>query len=259
MAATFSVAQNYGTGTGSVSLLGATGSLWYFKQATDQGTLNYNAAGSNVPAGQNSFGVHLRPYFSTTATNTFSNIRFYQSTTWTSTTYGAVGTSAAGYTQSTASSTAATDGGASNSGVPTGSATNAAIALGTLTLGNASGYGPTFLRVQLTTNSSAPAGDTPFGGSILWVLFKSFLINGEHLIKRLPSTSRLIIVQLQRLTEETILKRIDVIVRSLWEHRELGRNDLTNAIFAALQQFKSLGSMMNRRQFAGFTWVYNGS
>jgi hypothetical protein len=172
MAATFSVAQDYGTGTGSVSLLGATGSLWYFKQATSAGTTDYNTAGSNVPAGQNSFGVHLRPYFSTTATNTFSNIRFYQSTTWTSTTYGAVGTSAAGYTQSTASSTAATDGGASNSGVPTGSATNAAIALGSLTLGNASGYGPSYLRVQLTTNASAPAGDTPFGG-FTWVYDES--------------------------------------------------------------------------------------
>ncbi len=172
MAATFSVAQNYGTGTGSVSLLGATGSLWYFKQATSQGTADYNTAGSNIPAGQNSFGVHLRPYFSTTATNTFSNIRFYQSTAWTSTTYNAVGTSADGYTQSTSSSTAATDGGGSNVAVPTGSATDAAIALGTLTLGNASGYGPTFLRVQLTTNSSAPAGDTPYGG-YTWVYDES--------------------------------------------------------------------------------------
>lgn len=172
MAATFSVAQQYSSGAGSVSLLGATGSLWYFKQATNAGTLDYNTAGSNIPAGQNSFGVHLRPYFSTTATNTFSNIRFYQSTTWTSTTYGAVGTSAAAYTQSTSSSTAATDGGASNVTVPTGSATNQAIALGSLTLGNASGYGPTFLRVQLTTNSSAPAGDTPYGG-FTWVYDES--------------------------------------------------------------------------------------
>lgn len=172
MAATFSVAQQYSSGAGSVSLLGATGSLWYFKQATDAGTTNYNTAGSNIPAGQNSYGVHLRPYFSTTATNTFSNIRFYQSTTWTSTTYGANGTSAAAYTQSTSSSTVATDGGASNVTVPTGSATNQAIALGSLTLGNASGYGPTFLRVQLTTNSSAPAGDTPYGG-FTWVYDES--------------------------------------------------------------------------------------
>jgi len=172
MAATFSVAQQYGTGAGSVTLLGATGSLWYFKQATSAGTGDYNTAGSNIPAGQNSFGIHLRPYFSTTATNTFSNIRFYQSTAWTSTTYNAVGSSAAGYTQSTSSSTVATDGGGSNVAVPTGSATNVAIALGTLTLGNASGYGPSFLRVQLTTNSSAPAGDTPFGG-YTWVYDES--------------------------------------------------------------------------------------
>ena len=172
MAATFSVAQQYSSGAGSVSLLGATGSLWYFKQATDYGTQNYNAAGSNIPAGQNSFGAHFRPYYSTTATNTFSNIRFYMSTTWTSTTYNAVGTSATGYTQSTGSSTAATDGGASNSGVPTGSATNQAIALGSLTLGNVSGYGPTYLRVQMTTNSSAPAGDTPYAG-FTWVYDES--------------------------------------------------------------------------------------
>lgn len=172
MAATFSVAQQYGSDAGSVSLLGATGSLWYFKQATSPGTSDYNTAGSNVPAGQNSFGIHLRPYFSTTATNTFSNIRFYQSTTWTSTKYNAVGTSNAGYTQSTNSATAVANGGASSVGVPTGSATDAAIALGSLTLGNASGYGPTYLRVQLTTDSSAPAGDTPYGG-FTWVYDES--------------------------------------------------------------------------------------
>ena len=172
MAATFSVAQQYSSGAGSVTLLGATGSLWYFKQATTPGTSDYNTAGSNIPAAQNSFGVHLRPYFSTTATNTFSNIRFYMSTTWTSTTYNAVGTSATAYTQSTGSSTAATDGGASNVAVPTGSATNQAIALGSLTLGNTSGYGPTFLRTQMTSNSSAPAGDTPYGG-FTWVYDES--------------------------------------------------------------------------------------
>jgi hypothetical protein len=164
MAATFSVAQYYGTGTGSISLLGATGSLWNFKQATDQGTLNYNVAGSNVPAGQNSYGVHLRPYFSTTATNTFSNIRFYMSTTWTATAYNAVGTVTNGYTQATDSSTVIANGGASSVAVPTASATNSALALGTLTLGNASGYGPSYLRVQLTTNANAAAGDTPYGG-----------------------------------------------------------------------------------------------
>lgn len=172
MAATFSVGQQYGSGTGSVSNLGATGSLWYFKQATSPGTSDYNTAGSNVPAGQNSYGVHLRPYFSTSATNTFSNIRFYQSTTWSSTKYAAVGTSNAGYTQATNSATAVANGGASNVGVPTGSATDAAIALGSLTLGNASGYGPTYLRTQLTTDSSAPAGDTPFGG-FTWVYDES--------------------------------------------------------------------------------------
>ena len=164
-AATFSVAQQYGSGAGSVSNLGATGSIWYFKQAVDSpGTAGYNTAGSNIPAAQNSFGLHFRPYFSTGATNTFSNIRFYNSTTWTSTTYNAVGTSATGYTESTSSATAATAGGASNTAVPTGSATNAAIALGSLTLATASGYGPTYLRTQLTTNASAPAGDTPYGG-----------------------------------------------------------------------------------------------
>lgn len=172
MAATFSVAQQYSSGAGNVSLLGATGSLWYFKQATNPGTQNYNSAGSNIPAGENSFGLHFRPYFSTTATNTFSNIRFYQSTTWTSTTYNAVGTSAAGYTQSTSSSTAGTDGGASNVAVPTGSGTAQAIALGSLTLGNTSGYGPTYLKVQLTTNANAPAGDTPYGG-FTWVYDES--------------------------------------------------------------------------------------
>lgn len=172
MAATFSVAQQYSTGTGLTALLGATGSLWYFKQSTASGTDSYNAAGSNIPAGQNSFAVHLRPYFSTTATNTFSNIRFYMSTTWTSTTYNAVGTSNAGYTQSTASSTVVANGGASNVAVPTASATDSAIALGSLTLGNTSGYGPTFLRVQMTTNASAPAGDTPFGG-FTWVYDES--------------------------------------------------------------------------------------
>jgi hypothetical protein len=172
MAATFSVAQTYATGTGVTTLLGATGSLWNFKQATSSGTNDYNTAGSNIPAGQNSYGIQLRPYFSTSATNTFSNIRFYMSTTWTSTTYNAVGTSNAGYTQSTASSTATASGGASSVAVPTASATDSAIALGSLTLGNTTGYGPTYLRVQMTTNSSAPAGDTPYGG-FTWVYDES--------------------------------------------------------------------------------------
>lgn len=174
MAATFSVAQQYGTGTGTASLVGATGSIWYFKQATSAGTADYNTAGSNIPAGQNSFGVHLRPYYSTTATNTFSNIRFHYNvaSTWTSTTYGPVGTTTNAYTQATNSSTAIADGGASSVAVPTGSSTAAALALGSLTLGNTSGYGPTWLRVQLTTNSSAPAGDTPYGG-FTWVYDES--------------------------------------------------------------------------------------
>lgn len=172
MAATFSVAQQTGTGAGNTSLLGATGSLWYFKQATNPGTQNYNTAGSNIPANDNSFGLSFRPYFSTTATNTFSNIRFYQSTTWTSTTYGAVGTSATGYTQGTSDSTATGDGGASSVVVPTGSGTAVAIALGSLTESNGSSYGPTYLRVQLTTNTNAPAGDTPYGG-FTWVYDES--------------------------------------------------------------------------------------
>lgn len=164
MAATFSLAQQYGTGAGSVSLLGATGSLFNFKQAISPGTSDYNAAGSNIPAGENSFGNHFRPYFSSSATNTFSDIRFYMSTEWTSTAYGAVGTATNAYTQSTSSSTAIVDGGASSVAVPTGSATNQAIALGSLSLSNASGYGPSFLRVQMTTNANAPSGDTPYSG-----------------------------------------------------------------------------------------------
>lgn len=172
MAATFSVAQSYGTGTGSISLLGATGSLWYFKQATSQGILNYNDAGSNIPAGENSFGVHLRPYFSSSVTNSFSDIRFYMSTEWTNSNYGAVGTSTNAYTQATNSSTAIADGGASSVAVPTSSATNSAIDLGSATVGNDSAYGPTFLRVQMTTNASAPAGDTPYAG-FTWVYDES--------------------------------------------------------------------------------------
>lgn len=161
MAATFSVAQQYGTGAGSTSLLGASGSLWYFKQGTTAGTSDYNVAGSKVPANENSYAVHLRPYFSTTATNTFDNIRFYRSgNAWTLTSYGAVGTATNGYTQSTSSHTAIASGGASAVTVPTSSVVGSAIALGSMTLGNASGYGPTYLRVQLTTNSNAPAGDT---------------------------------------------------------------------------------------------------
>jgi hypothetical protein len=160
MAATFSVAQYYGAGGGTATLLGATGSLWYFKQATSSGTADYNTPGSNVPANQNSFAFQARPYFSTTATNTFSNIRFYRSGgVWTSTAYGVNATSATGYTQSTSSSTVFASGGASNATIPTSSATGSAIALGTLSLGNATGYGPTYLRVQLTTTDTAPAGD----------------------------------------------------------------------------------------------------
>lgn len=172
MAATFSVAQSYGTGGGQVSLLGATGSLWYFKQATSPGTSNYNDAGSNIPAGENSFGLQFRPYFSSTATNTFSDIRFYMSTEWTSTDYGAVGVATNGYTQSTNSATTIASGGASSNAVPTGSATNQAITLGSMTLGNASGYGPSYLRVQMTTGANAPAGDTPFAG-FTWVYDES--------------------------------------------------------------------------------------
>lgn len=172
MAATFSVAQTYGAGAGTVTLLGATGSLWYFKQATTSGTANYNDAGSNVPAGQNSFGVHLRPYFSSTATNTFSDIRFYMSTAWTSTDYGVVGTVTNAYVQSSNSSTAIASGGASSVAVPTASATNSALMLGSLTLGNASSYGPSYLRLQFTSGVNASAGDTPFAG-FTWVYDES--------------------------------------------------------------------------------------
>lgn len=162
MAATFSVAQQYGTGAGSVSLLGATGSLFNFKQATSPGTSDYNTQGSNIPAGENSYGFHFRPYFSTSATSTFSNIRFYQSTAFTSTNYGVVATTAAGYTQSTSSSTALADGGAGSTAIPTGSTTADALNLGSLTLSNGSGYGPTYVRVQITSNANTGAGDTPY-------------------------------------------------------------------------------------------------
>jgi len=224
MSATFSVAQQYGTGAGSVSLLGATGSLWYFKQATSPGTSDYNTAGSNIPAGQNSFGLHFRPYFSTSATNTFSNIRFYNSTTWTSTTYGAVGTSTNGYTQATSSSTAIADGGASSDAVPTSSATDSAIALGSLTLGNASGYGPSYLRVQLTTNSSAPAGDTPFGG-FTWVEFAHEKLRefGKILFEKIPSQA---LLGRCRDYARSLMKISEDIVRTAWRHAELSRNDL---------------------------------
>lgn len=174
MPATFSVAQSWGAGP-TVTNLGQTGSLWYFKQGTTSGTHGYQDAGSKVPAGQNSFGVHLRPYFSTTATNTFDNIRFYRSgTEWNSYTgsYNAVGTSATGYTQSTSSATAVASGGASSATIPTSSHTASAIALGSLTLGNATGYGPTYLRVQLTTAANAPAGDTP-AETFTWVYDES--------------------------------------------------------------------------------------
>lgn len=172
MAATFSVAQYYSGGAGTYSLLGATGSLWYFKQATSPGTADFNTAGSNIPAGQNSFGLHFKPYFSTAGTNTFSNIRFYKATDFTTTKYGAVGTSATGYTQATDSSTAIADGGASSSAISTGSATNSAIALGSLTLSNGTNVGPTFLRVQMTTDSTAPAGNTEFA-TFTWVYDES--------------------------------------------------------------------------------------
>ncbi len=217
MAATFSVAQQYSSGAGSVTLLGATGSLWNFKQATDAGTANYNAAGSNVPAGQNSFGAHFRPYFSTTATNTFSNIRFYMSTTWTSTTYNAVGTSNAGYTQSTSSATAVANGGGSSVAVPTGSATDAAIALGTLTLGNASGYGPTYLRVQMTTNASAPAGDKQ------WRVPFKFREFGGTLFETIPSKALFLEGVCRDYARNTLIKCED-IVRPIWRQIEVGRN-----------------------------------
>jgi len=176
MAGTFSVGQYYSTPTnsGTYSMLGATGSLWNFKQATTPGTSDYNTAGSNIPAGQNSFGMQFRPWWTVGAgaTNTFSNIRFYMSTTWTSAAMTAVGTSATGYTQSTASSTVATDGGASNASISTGSATNQAIMLGTLTVGNGSGFGPTYLRVQMTTATNAAAGDSAYAG-FTWVYDES--------------------------------------------------------------------------------------
>ena len=93
-------------------------------------------------------------------------------TNFTTTKYGAVGTSAAGYTQATNSSTAIASGGASSVTVPTASATDSAIALGTLTVGNATNVGPTFLRVQLTTDSTAPAGNTEFA-TFQWVYDES--------------------------------------------------------------------------------------
>ena len=173
MAATFSVAQTWGAGAGTVTNLGATGSLWYFKQGTTSGTHNYNAAGTKVPAGENSYGIQLRPYFSTTGTNSFSNIRFYRSGgAWDAANFTALGTSTNGYTQSTNSSTVIASGGASNVAVPTSSTTDNAIMLGSVAATNGTTYGPTYLRVQLTTNSNAPAGDTA-AETFTWVYDES--------------------------------------------------------------------------------------
>ncbi len=185
MAATFSFYHIYGT-TPSTELASAGNSLNFFGGTSlthtavyevATGTANYNATGSNISAGSNSWPIWITARFSTAGANTFNNIKFWQYTEgngsnfWNaSASMVAFGTVQAGYTAPTGRATATNQ--ASNAQVPTSSSSTSApgspLALGSVSTSGANTVlAGSYLVYQLTTATTAPAGDTGTAGFTL--------------------------------------------------------------------------------------------
>jgi hypothetical protein len=154
MAASFQWAQNNGVGA-VVTILGSSGNLADFKNIDTTGIGDY--AANPIQAGNNSFEVWLRAWFSGTF-NRIDGLRFWQSTNYSPATGLQVfwkGTQtiylqpAAGTSSIATSSVATSDPGSTNVGIG-GNLSGSLVA---------SGYSD-FIVLQLRTTASAPAGDT---------------------------------------------------------------------------------------------------
>lgn len=154
MAASFSWAQNNGVGA-VVTILGSSGNLADFKNIDTTGIGDY--AANPIQAGNNSFEVWLRAWFSGTF-NRIDGLRFWQSTNYSPATglqvfWKGLQTiylqPAAGTSSIATSSVATSDPGTTNVGIG-GNLSGSLVA---------SGYSD-FIVLQLRTTASAPAGDT---------------------------------------------------------------------------------------------------
>lgn len=175
MASTFSWVQYTGTGTTSnlQQTSSGAGMSWDFETQDSAGTQSYTAA--PVSAGSNSWPVWLKGWWSNGAGFTVTNYKFWQ---WTPTasnantaTFGIWGTWQAAYTPATG--TASGTNYASNVQVPLGTASTAAPT-NALSLAASTGSGGagavalnSFIALQLTASSAAPAGTTGYFGFTL--------------------------------------------------------------------------------------------
>lgn len=178
MPATFSWRQSYGSTPGTVDY--ATGNVVNFFGGTSSndtavreiatGTANYNNTGSNVQAGSHSWPIHLQYRFSCATNGTFNNLKFWHYTSAfddSSASFGVVATTQAGYTVPASRATATNQ--ASNVAVPissssTSAPTNALNVGSVSTTGSGSCIASTFVCYQLTTATTAAAGDTGLAG-----------------------------------------------------------------------------------------------
>lgn len=175
MAATFSWVQYTGTGTTSnlQQTSSGAGMSWDFETQDSAGTVSYTAA--PVSAGSNSYPVWLKGYWTNGVGFTVTNYKFWQWTPASSQantqTFGIWGTWQANYAQATG--TASGTQFASNSQVPIGTASTAAPtnALALLASTGTSGANAvvlnSFISLQLTASSAAPAGTTGYFGFTL--------------------------------------------------------------------------------------------
>jgi len=182
MAATFSFYHVYGT-TPSTEVASTGNTLNWFGGTSltntavyeaAAGTANYNNTASNIAAGSNSWPIWITGRFSTAGAGTFNNVKFWQYTEangsafWNaSASMIAVGTVVAAYAAPTTRATGA--GQASNVQVPTSNSSTTApgspLVLGTVsTAGAGTCLSPSYVVYQLTTATTAPAGDTATAG-----------------------------------------------------------------------------------------------
>jgi hypothetical protein len=178
MAAIFKWAQYTGTSPFPAALYATGSGQVAFMRTEATGTSGYNATAHNMQAGSNSWPIWLKPVFETFTTGTFTNVKVWQFTEGNgsnfalgSASYGVV--AATQTVQSSTTSTATSTAQAGVTAIPTAvSSTSSAGGQTPLDLGGVTAagagttYGPKFVVLQMTTNTSAGAGDTGFFGLV---------------------------------------------------------------------------------------------
>lgn len=181
MAATFSWAQYTGSSGNSTTPAGSglsptsssNSMSWDFETADSTGTTTYTS--NPVSAGSGSYPVWLKGYFTNSVAYTVSNFKFWQfnpaSSSANTQTFTIFGTSQATYSNTLSTATGAAW--ASNVALPytansTGSPAGALTAFGSFgsNAGN-SGVFQSYLALQLSASSAAPAGTTGYFGFTL--------------------------------------------------------------------------------------------